>query len=235
MNDVIVETVVICDPAPVAMEGLRSLLASMGGPRVVAMETKLEDAVEAIRDLHPDVLVVDKSYGSPILTEWLRLLRSSGHCLAVVVWGTPISEPEALRFFQAGAAGIVRKSANLCDVWACVRTVVTGGTWMEHELLRDPGRLICSGHSALTAREIQVMDLVERGFRNKEIADALGICTVTVKIHLKHIFEKTGIHGRYGLAMSGLRNKNQERSEIIEQASSPGRSARCGSHPKSAA
>jgi DNA-binding NarL/FixJ family response regulator len=51
------------------------------------------------------------------------------------------------------------------------------------------------------------MELVERGSRNKDIAIALGIQTGTVKIHLKHIFEKTGIRGRYGLALSGLKEK----------------------------
>ena len=56
----------------------------------------------------------------------------------------------------------------------------------------------------LTPRELQVMELVERGFKNKDIGLNLGIRTGTVKIHLKHIFEKTGIRGRYGLAISGL-------------------------------
>jgi DNA-binding NarL/FixJ family response regulator len=59
----------------------------------------------------------------------------------------------------------------------------------------------------LTAREQQVMELVELGTKNKDIAIALGIRTGTVKIHLKHIFEKTGIRGRYGLALSGLKEK----------------------------
>jgi DNA-binding NarL/FixJ family response regulator len=48
------------------------------------------------------------------------------------------------------------------------------------------------------------MELVEQGLRNKDIASELGIRPGTVKIHLKHIFEKTGIRGRYGLALSGL-------------------------------
>jgi two-component system nitrate/nitrite response regulator NarL len=59
----------------------------------------------------------------------------------------------------------------------------------------------------LTARELQVMELVERGMKNRDIGDVLGIRTGTVKIHLKHIFEKTGIRGRYGLALSGLKEK----------------------------
>ena len=57
----------------------------------------------------------------------------------------------------------------------------------------------------LTPREQQVLELVEQGLRNKEIARELGIRPGTVKIHLKHIFEKTGVRGRYGFALSGLR------------------------------
>ena len=78
---------------------------------------------------------------------------------------------------------------------------------METEVVRDPGLLLRMGRSGLTPRELQVVDLVERGYKNKEIGLTLGIRTGTVKIHLKHIFEKTGIRGRYGLAISGLRNK----------------------------
>ena len=61
--------------------------------------------------------------------------------------------------------------------------------------------------SELTAREHQVLELVEQGFKNKEIALELGIRPGTVKIHLKHIFEKTGVRGRYGLAINGLKEK----------------------------
>jgi DNA-binding NarL/FixJ family response regulator len=215
----IVETLAVCDPAPVTMEGLRSLMASMGGPRVVAMVTNLEDAVRSIREMHPSVLLIDKSYGSHTVTDWLRILRDDGRSTAVIIWGSPLSEPEALRYFQAGAAGIIRKSAPLRDLWSCINTVVAGGAWMEHEFLRDPDRPIRTGRSTLTSREMQVMELVERGYRNREIGDSLGICTGTVKIHLKHIFEKTGIRGRYGLALSGLRGKSQELPELKQLAS----------------
>jgi len=61
--------------------------------------------------------------------------------------------------------------------------------------------------SELTTREQQVLELVEQGFKNKEIANEPGIRPGTVKIHLKHIFEKTGLRGQYGLALSGLRGR----------------------------
>jgi len=189
------------------MEGLRALMASKGGPRVVAMETSLEVAVEAVRELRPTVLVVGKDYGSHTVVDWLRILHEEGLSTAAVVWGFPMSEPEALRYLQAGAAGVLRKNASLDDVADCIRAVAAGSNWVEHRILRYPEQPIRSGRSALTPREAEVMKLVGHGMKNKEIADSLGICTGTVKIHLKHIFEKTGIRGRYGLAISGLRQR----------------------------
>ena len=62
------------------------------------------------------------------------------------------------------------------------------------------------------------MELVERGLKNKDIASALGIRIGTVKIHLKHIFEKTDIRGRYGLALSGLKEKGLLTSPMLEIA-----------------
>jgi len=78
---------------------------------------------------------------------------------------------------------------------------------MEDRVLRDSWQRERAGRSELTAREQQVVQLVEQGFKNREIAAELGIRPGTVKIHLKHIFEKTGVRGRYGLALTGLREK----------------------------
>ncbi len=78
---------------------------------------------------------------------------------------------------------------------------------MEESMVRELEQPLRCARTPLTARELQVMELVERGFKNKDIGESLGIRTGTVKIHLKHIFEKTGIRGRYGLALSGLKEK----------------------------
>ena len=87
------------------MEGLRNLMESIDGPRVVAVETKMEDAVAAVRELQPSILVVDKGFGAPTVMDWLRLLSAAEKPTAVIVWGALMSESEALRFLQAGAAG----------------------------------------------------------------------------------------------------------------------------------
>ena len=202
-----VDSVVVCDTEPVAMEGLRSLLESAEGLCVIAAETSLADGMDAVRELQPAVVVVDKSFGIQAVMECLRTLRREEFRTAAVVWSVALSEAEALRLLQAGAAGVVHKTARLDTLVDCIRQVAGGSTWMEEDLVAAPDQPVRIGRSALTARELQVMELVERGMRNKEIAVALGIRTGTVKIHVKHIFEKTGIRGRYGLALSGLKQK----------------------------
>jgi two-component system nitrate/nitrite response regulator NarL len=189
------------------MEGLRSLLESAEGLRVIAAETSLADGMDAVRELQPAVVVVDKSFGIQAVMECLRALRHEEFHTAAVVWSVALSEAEALRLLQAGAAGVVHKTAKLDKLLDCIRQVAGGSTWMEEQLATAAERPVRVGRSALTARETQVMELVERGMRNKDIAIALGIRTGTVKIHVKHIFEKTGIRGRYGLALSGLKQR----------------------------
>lgn len=200
-------TVAVCDTEPIAIEGLRNLLEHTDGLRVVAAETSLREGMAAVRELTPSILVVDKSLGAHPVVDWLQALSTSPTRPAIVVWGATVSESEALRFLQAGAQGVVRKTSRVESILACLRKVAEGCTWMEENLFQeaDPGSRFA--RMPLTRRELEVMALVERGMKNKEIAESLGIRIGTVKIHLKHIFEKTGIRGRYGLALSGLKAK----------------------------
>jgi DNA-binding NarL/FixJ family response regulator len=188
------------------MEGLRNLLEPINNFRIVAAENSLPEAMRAARELAPSVFLIDKAFGIQPVMDCLKEVRQSGRATSSVIWGVALSEAESVRFLQAGCAGIVRKTAPLATLVECLQTVGAGSNWMENEVTRGWDR---GGNSrcALTARELQVRELVERGMKNKEIAMTLGIRTGTVKIHLKHIFEKTGIHGRYGLALSGLKEK----------------------------
>jgi DNA-binding NarL/FixJ family response regulator len=213
----LVHTLVICDTEPIAIEGLRKVLELADEFHVVAAESSLPEAMEATRALGPSLLLVDKAYGIQGVMDCLRELREAEISTSAVVWGAALSEAESVRFLQAGCAGIVRKTAPLSTLVQCLRSVASGATWMEQEVTRGWERA-AGTRCALTARELQVRELVERGMKNKDIAKALGIQTGTVKIHLKHIFEKTGIHGRYGLALSGLKEKGLLAQPVLETA-----------------
>jgi DNA-binding NarL/FixJ family response regulator len=214
-----VNTVAVCDTEPIAIEGLRALLESADELRVVASESSLVDGMDAVRLLRPSLLMLDKAFGIHAVMNFLKALRAMSSHTAVIVWSFSFSESEALRFLQAGAAGVVRKTASLDTLMNCIRAVVSGNTWMEEKMAGEADRPVRSGRSPLTARELQVMELVERGLKNKDIGASLGIRTGTVKIHLKHIFEKTGIRGRYGLAISALKEKGLLAMTPIEIAS----------------
>jgi two-component system nitrate/nitrite response regulator NarL len=200
--------VCVCDTQPVTAEGVRTLLAGSPDLRFAEVADSLAQAQDLVHRTSPDVLMIDKAFGMQAILEWLADLKSNEETpTAIVIWGVSVSEAEALRFLQAGARGILRKTAGIPVVLACLRTVALGRSWMEDCVFRDSARSDRYPRSELTAREQQVLELVEQGFKNKEIANDLGIRPGTVKIHLKHIFEKTGVRGRYGLALSGLKDR----------------------------
>jgi DNA-binding NarL/FixJ family response regulator len=201
------KTVVVCDTQPISAEGLRTLLAAAGDLEFLASLNSLESATQLVTIQRPDIVIVDKGFGMRVVLDWIHDLKLADASPAVTVWGVSMTEAEALRLLQAGAKGIVRKTAGLENILSCLRTVASGRSWMEDCVFRDGARPERYPRSELTPREHQVLEMVEQGFKNKEIALELGIRPGTVKIHLKHIFEKTGVRGRYGLAINGLKER----------------------------
>jgi DNA-binding NarL/FixJ family response regulator len=202
-----VKSVAICDTEPIAIEGMRALLKATEDLQLAAAETSLLGGMEMVRQHAPAVIILDKTFGIHAIMDCLKRLRASGFTIAPIVWGLNMSEAEALRMLQAGALGVVRKTATTEALLECIRAAASGNTWMEAGVLQEPERSVRGARSNLTARELQVVELVEQGLKNRDIGQSLGIRPGTVKIHLKHIFEKTGIRGRYGLALSGLKEK----------------------------
>ncbi len=223
-------TVLLCETQPLTVEGVRAVLSSTNDLRVTGVCENLALCREISRRQRPDVVLIDKALGMQAVMDWIQDLRLAEQDLErlgnssfspndapiasqtrpmpkAIVWGVSMTEAEALRFLQAGAKGILRKSTAPSNMLNCIRTVVLGKNWMEDSVFREQPREDRHPRSELTPRETQVMELVEHGLKNREIARELGIRPGTVKIHLKHIFEKTGVRGRYGLALTGLRQK----------------------------
>jgi len=201
------KTVGVCESQPITAEGLRSILSACPDLDFHGSAESIVEASAMLRQHHPDILLVDKGLGAHAVLAWTADLRDANRPLSVVIWGNSISEAEALRMLQSGVRGIIRKNATPERLLSCLRAVAAGNSWMEESLFRETPRRDRSSRSELTPRESQVLELVEQGLKNKEIARELGIRPGTVKIHLKHIFEKTGVRGRYGLALTGMREK----------------------------
>jgi two-component system nitrate/nitrite response regulator NarL len=208
-------SVSICDTQPVTAEGVRNLLSGAADLRFLGTVDSLQQAAQLVQKGDPDVLILDKAFGIQAVLDWLAEQHPAPGAAtpittrktSFIIWGVSVSEAEAVRFLQAGARGILRKTAGVQSVLACLRTVAEGRSWTEDSLFGDAPRAAGYPRSELTGRERQVLELVEQGFKNKDIGNELGIRPGTVKIHLKHIFQKTGVRGRYGLAFNSMKDR----------------------------
>ena len=210
-----IKRVAVCDTQPLTAAGLASAVGGLEGFEFCAAFTSLGGLEEVLDGHRPDILVLDKGLGVQPILEWLGCRASRQ--TATVVWGTSLNEPEAIKLLQAGAKGILFKTAPIQTVLACLMAVAAGTTWMDEAVFGGHAAQEHGGRSELTPREIQVMQLVEQGLKNKEIGRELGIRPGTVKIHLKHIFEKTGVRGRYGLALNSLRERNSHAAQPAQE------------------
>lgn len=207
----------LCETQPATAEGLRSLLESTDHLKCAWVVPQLAVAMQLARQTVVDVVVFDKHAGQPQVMRCLEELQQRDQAPAAIVWGAHISEAEGLMYLQAGARGILKKSAGLPVIVQCLTAVAQGGVWIDEGPAPGEEHPVGGLHH-LTPRERQVLELVRQGLRNREIAAALGIRPGTVKIHLRHIFEKTGIHGRYTLTLNLLAGKPAERTRRAEVA-----------------
>lgn len=183
------------------IEGLRKVLAETNDLLFAGTVARPADVLDAIQNIRPNIVLIDGSAG---LTAALRLL---GHLKAAgpihpVLWVVDLPEMDAFRALQMGARGIVKKTLPTATLLECLREVGAGQIWMqESEQVAD--FLHRKDASRLTPREKEVVRLICRGLRNKQIAENLHITPGTVKVHLMHIFEKTGLKDRLALAVHG--------------------------------
>jgi two-component system nitrate/nitrite response regulator NarL len=211
----------LCDMQPVMAEGVRAIL--QGDP---ALEWSwnafsLDEMRKAQAEDPAGVLLVDRSFGSLAIMEWLNALSRAPERPKVAVWSTVMSVSEAERFVCAGASGVLMRAASPVDVLDCLHRLAAGGMWAHPSLFprgiaraqrREPG---------LTAREQEVCELVCRGCSNREVAADLGITPGTVKIHLQHIFAKAGVRDRSALAAASAALLPAVLSEAAEPSQPP--------------
>ncbi len=197
-------TVGICESQPVTAEGLGAVLGRCGELILSWVAQSLEETAERLVQAPPDVLMLDKAFGAQRVLDCLQWLLGERARTAVIVWGPSMTDEEAVRFLEAGAQGVLAKTAPLDEVRACLLSVAAGRKYIPATLLRQAAPGQRRRAAPLTGRERQILELIAQGLKNREIAHELGICPGTVKVHLRHIFEKTGVRSRYALALTGL-------------------------------
>ena len=199
-------TLVLADDHPIVLDGLQQLFSSEPDFAILARCPDGEAALEAVRRLRPDVLVVDLQMPGKNGLAVLRELQAEAHPTRAVVLTASFGDDEVLQAVRLGARGVVLKDMAPHLLVQCVRAVHAGGEWLEQGVLaraldrflqRDE---VQRGAARLySPRELEVVRLVAQGLRNKEIARKLDITEGTVKIHLYNVYRKAGVHSRIAL------------------------------------
>jgi RNA polymerase sigma factor (sigma-70 family) len=200
-------SVVIADRHPVVVQGLKEMkvLGAEGGFKVVACCSDGTDCIEAIRNLVPDIAILDISMPGLTGLEILTIVNSENLSTRLVFFTASIEDRELVISAAAGAYGVIPKDVALEILVRSLRQVADG-----QRLLPLPSsdqavsqRNIAVTENALTVltdRERQIMRLVSEGLSNKEIGRRLNIADGTIKQHLHHIYQKLEISNRTVLA-----------------------------------
>ena len=200
MPDVI--RILIVDDHPVVREGIGAMLAREPDLQVVGEARDGIDAIDKARQLHPDVVLMDLQMPRLDGAEAIRRIRSVDPAINFIVLTTFDSDEFIFKGIEAGARGYLLKDAPRDDLFRAVRAVYRGESLIQPavatKLLNRFAELSRRGptEDTLSAREIEVLQLMSRGAPNKEIARRLFISESTVKTHVTNIFQKLGANDR---------------------------------------
>jgi DNA-binding NarL/FixJ family response regulator len=183
-------------------EGLGEVLARDGRLDVAGMTSTATEAISRLDELAPDAVLLDRDV--PAAFDLIRMIANLKSNTKVVALGLTETRREVLAFAEAGVAAYVCREASVEDLVNSVHAAVHDELCCSRRIAaallqrvavlaarQGPGRAAC-----LTTREREIVELIDQGLTNKEIAHRLFIETATVKNHVHSILDKLGVHTR---------------------------------------
>jgi len=216
--------VIIADDHKFVREGTRELLQREKDMEVVGEAGDGEETVRLVKELKPDVAIVD--IAMPVLNgiEATKQIKTISPGTAVLILTAYEYDQYVFALLEAGAAGYLLKDVRGQEVVDAVRAVRAGESVLHPVVARkaldhfvhsaDKGK--ASRPPVLTEREVQVLQFAAKGRSNKEIANDLGLSVRTVQAHLGNIFNKLKVGSRIEAVLAGLKNGMLTLNDIIE-------------------
>jgi len=203
-------TVVLADDHAVVRKGLRLLLDSESGLRVVAEAGTVPDAIRMAMAHRPTVLVLDLNMPGGSSLEAIPVLRRDAEQTAIVVLTMQNDPSFARQALQAGALGFVLKEAADDELLGAIRLAADGETYLNPRLgakLAAQPAQPAGPPDDLSERELEVLRMIVLGHTNSEIASTLYLSVRTVESHRAHIQQKTRRSTRAELVRYALEHK----------------------------
>ena len=195
--------ILIVDDHRIVRDGLSLIIERERDMTVAGSAASGEEALDALRRARPSLILMDLNLPGMSGVETIRAIRRGDTTIPIVVLTMYEGDQDIRRALDAGATTYLLKHSLSDDLVHVIRNVHAGGHLLPPEVqarLDDT-----AAQPTLSKREIEVMELVLDGCRNKEIADALSISQETVRVHLRTIFTKLDVHDRTAAVKVALR------------------------------
>ena len=179
---------------PVFRQGLATILETEPDMVLVGQAANGVEAIAEFRRHRPDITLMDLRLPGTNGTDILIAIRGEFPDARIIMLSSSDSDGEIHRALRSGASGYVLKSMPQDDLLAVIRSVHAGKRHVPAEvavLLAEH-----MGEEELTARELEVLQLIRDGHKNKQVADQLSISENTVNFHIKNIVDKLGANDR---------------------------------------
>jgi two-component system NarL family response regulator len=194
--------ILIVDDHPVVRAGLTSMLGTQAELEVIGSASSGEEALAKLRQVEPDVLLLDLRMHGMSGVDTLMAMKRSAHDVRVIILTSFETDEDIYRAVQAGAHGYLLKDTSLREMVEAIRTVHAGRRYIPRDIAaRLAERMM---RTDLTPREIEILKLLSKGPTNKEIGRALGISENTVKNHVNSIIEKLEVSDRTEAATTAI-------------------------------
>ncbi|MBK8989251.1 MAG: response regulator transcription factor [Chloroflexi bacterium] len=189
--------ILIVDDHPVVREGLAGMLTGQADMAVAGMAADGAAAVALDARLSPDVVLMDLRMPGLDGVGAIQAIKQQRPSANILVLTTYDSDADIVRAVEAGATGYLLKDTPREELFRAVRAASRGESVLAPAVAaRLMTRMRAPAEENLSAREIEVLQLVAAGNNNQQVGKALHVSTATIKTHLIHIFEKLGVGDR---------------------------------------
>jgi DNA-binding NarL/FixJ family response regulator len=196
-------TILSVEDHPIFREGLSLIIGSQADMRLVAQAANAAEAIAEFRRHQPDITLMDLRLRGTNGIDALIAIRGEFPEARIIMLTTSDAAAEIQRALRAGAAAYMLKSMPKDELLAGIRSVHAGKKHIPPEVV---ARLVeHMGEEDLTTRELEVLELIRDGYRNKQVAEQLGIAETTVNFHIKNIVSKLGANDRTHAVTIALR------------------------------
>jgi DNA-binding NarL/FixJ family response regulator len=197
--------VLLVDDHSLVRRGFRRMLEDEADIVVIGEASNGDEAVRLARELAPQVIVMDCALPGTSGLAATRKILETAPPIAILMLSMHSEDTLVRQAMDAGARGYILKNAVDLELATAIRKVAAGEIVLDPQLAK-PANLRGERNAGLTARELEILQLIVNGKSNKEIADDLKLSVNTVAVHRANIMETLGIHKTAELVVYAIRN-----------------------------